>query len=127
MTEKPQAVRVHPAIRLGGAFMAVAVVLAVMVFIGMSTRGIFSTAEINPRLLCIVLAAALIGAFAPAAAGRRDSTSRIVALFLAVVLAIGSRFVPNPTFYVVEQGWLVAYAILFLLASLILRRQTMKP
>ncbi|PRQ12074.1 hypothetical protein C1Y63_03125 [Corynebacterium sp. 13CS0277] len=115
---------VPASLRFGGAFLAIAVVLGVMVFLAMSSQGIFALVSVTPRLLSIVVAAGLLGAYAVRMPGQLQTIARPIALGVAVLLVVGSRFLPNPELHVMEAGWLVAYAVTALLAGLLLRRHS---
>lgn len=110
------------AIRVGGAFMAVAVVLFIFLAIQMFTEGFMAPFSVNVRFLLIVAAGALLGAFATMNTNQKASVTQVVALCLALLLAVSGRFLPNPELTVWAQYWLATYALLALLCALILRR-----
>ncbi|QMV85315.1 hypothetical protein HW450_00690 [Corynebacterium hindlerae] len=110
------------AIRFGGAFVAIAIVLAIFTFVAVVTEGFLVPFQVTPRFLLIVVAGALVGGFGMAAPGQPRSVWSVFALAVALLLVVGGRFIPNEPLYVMEQWWLPAYAIAALLCSLVLRR-----
>lgn len=109
-------------LRVGGAFVAIAIALAIFTLVAVITQGFLVPFEVTPRFLLIVVAAAILGGFGMTSPGQPRSAWNVFALVVALVLVVGGRFIPNNALYVMEQWWLVAYAILALLCSLILRR-----
>lgn len=78
--------------------------------------------NVDIRFLMIILAAAVLGAFATINRNQEASKVQVVALVAAFVLAIGSRFVPNETLVQIQQWWLMAYAGLAFLCGLAIRK-----
>lgn len=119
---QPAFVHIPPAIRVGGAFMALAVVLFIYTAIEVFTNGWMVPFEVTSRFVLILLAAAVLGAFATVNKQQKPSAVQVVALALALLLAVGSRFVPNTVLTTWEQYWLPGYAVLAALCGIILRR-----
>lgn len=109
-------------IRVGGAFVAIAIVLGIFTFVAVVTQGFLVPFEVTPRFLLIVLAGAILGAFGMTTPGAPRSAWNVFALFVALLLVVGGRFIPNAPIFVMQQWWLPAYAILALLCGLVLRR-----
>lgn len=109
-------------LRVGGAFMAIAIVLAIFTFVAVVTEGFLAPFAVTPRFLLIVAAGAILGAFGMTVPGRPRSAWSVFALIVALMLVVGGRFIPNEPLHVMEQFWLPAYAIAALLCGLILRR-----
>lgn len=109
-------------IRVGGAFVAVAIVLGIFTFVAVVTQGWLVPFEVTPRFLLIVAAAAILGGFGMTTPGRPRSAWNVFALAVALLFVVGGRFIPNAPIHVMEQYWLPAYALLALLCGLILRR-----
>lgn len=114
--------RVPAAIRIGGAFAALGIVLLIFTFVEVTTVGWLTPFSVTPRFLMILLAAALVGAFATAGVANSRSVGQVAALAVALVLVVAGRLVPNPTLMIMEQWWLPAYGLLALACSLVLRR-----
>lgn len=109
-------------IRVGGAFVAIAIVLAIFAFVAVVTQGFLAPFEVTPRFLLIVAAGALVGAFGMSPPGQPRSTWSVFALAVALLFVVGGRFIPNEPFFVMDQWWLPAYAILAFICGLVLRR-----
>ncbi|MEJ6012302.1 hypothetical protein WG936_00395 [Corynebacterium sp. H127] len=110
------------AIRAGGAFVAIAIVLAIFTFVQVVTEGFLMPFQVTPRFLLILAAAAILGAFGMSAPGQARGAWSVFALAVALLLVVGGRFIPNDPIHVMEQWWLPAYAIVALLCGLVLRR-----
>ncbi|AHI22818.1 hypothetical protein B843_07165 [Corynebacterium vitaeruminis DSM 20294] len=115
-------VNIPVAIRVGGAFMAIAVVLFIFTAIEIFTKGWMTPFEVNTRFLLIVVAAAVLGAFATVNRNQAPSAVQVGALAVALLLVVAGRFLPNPTLATWEQYWLPGYAVLALLCGLVIRR-----
>lgn len=111
-----------PAIRAGGAFIAVAIVLVIFTFVAVVTEGFLVPFAVTPRFLLIVAAAAILGAFGMTTPGQPRSAWNVFSLAVALLLVVGGRFIPNDPVYTMEQWWLPAYAIAAVLCGLVLRR-----
>lgn len=115
-------VQIPVALRVGGAFMAIGVVLFIFAAIEVFRSGWFGFFNVDVRFLMIVLAAAVLGAFATMNRNQEASRTQVIALVAAFVLAIGSRFVPNEVITVLQQWWLMGYAGLAFLCGLAIRK-----
>ncbi|AKK05949.1 hypothetical protein CMUST_08120 [Corynebacterium mustelae] len=119
---KDAAVTIPVPIRVGGAFMAVAIVLAIFTAVEVITNGWMTPFEVTPRFLAIVIAGAVLGAFATINRNQKASIVQVVALTTALILVVGSRFLPHMVLMVWDQFWLPAYALLAFACSLAIRR-----
>ncbi|ALC05877.1 hypothetical protein CDES_07320 [Corynebacterium deserti GIMN1.010] len=117
--------RVPAGIRIGGAFMALGLVLLVFAAIELFTSGLLRTFSITPGFLMILIAAIILGAFATTSKYEPSSKTQIISLSVAVLMVIGSRLLPNVELYVVEQFWLSAWGVAALLCGLVIRRSQM--
>ncbi|GAA1473842.1 hypothetical protein P4N68_02820 [Corynebacterium felinum] len=123
MTKKPTAeVSIPAPIRIGGALMAVAIVLAIFTAFEVITHGWMSPFPVTPRFLLIVVAGAILGGFATMTRNQKSSMAQVVALGIALVLVVIGRFIPQPVLMVWDQYWLPAYALLAFACSLAIRR-----
>lgn len=122
MTEQHAPTEVPLAIRAGGAFVAIALILFIFTFVAVVTQGFLAPFDVTPRFLLIVAAGALVGGFGMPAPGQPRSVWNVFALAVALILVVGGRFIPNSPLYVMEQWWLPAYGIAALLCGLVLRR-----
>lgn len=109
-------------LRVGGAFIAVALVLVIMTFVAVLTEGWMSPFVWTPARVALVVAALIIGAFATIRKDQRPSIAQVVALGGAVLIIIASRFLPTAQLAVMGQWWLLIYAGLALVCALALRR-----
>ncbi|WJY89754.1 hypothetical protein [Corynebacterium confusum] len=109
-------------LRVGGAFIAVALVLVIMTFVAVLTEGWMSPFVWTPARVALVVAALIIGAFATIRKDQRPSIAQVVALGAAVLTIIASRFLPSAELAVMGQWWLLIYAGLALVCALVLRR-----
>lgn len=109
-------------IRVGGAFLAIAVVLLIFTIVEIITHGWLAPFAVTPRFLCIVAAAALLGSFATISKTQKPSRTQVIALAGAVGLVIIGRLLPGTIFMVWGQYWLPTYAAVAFLCALILRR-----
>lgn len=114
--------RVPTALRVGGAFMALAVALLVFTVVSVFTDGWMAPFVVTPGFLIIIVAVIIFGAFATVRRDQAASRSQVIALVVAVALVIFSRFIPNTALYVMGQYWLAMYAVAALLAGLVIRR-----
>ncbi|MGD7001271.1 hypothetical protein [Corynebacterium halotolerans] len=115
----------HPVpfpLRVGGAFMALALVLFIFFLMEIVSNGFNVPFAVTPRFLGIVLAAIILGAFATMSRNQESSRTQVIALIIAVLLVITSRFLPNGALTFLGQPWLLGYAVLALICSLVIRR-----
>lgn len=109
-------------LRIGGAFITLAVMLLLLLFVQIFTQGWMAPLVITPGFVLIVVAALLLGAFGGVRSGDAASRSRVIALGLAVVMVLLSRLLQSPVLMVMDQYWIIMYAGIALLAGLWLRR-----
>ena len=114
--------KVPAAIRIGGAFVALGLVLLVFAAIELFTAGMLSRFVITPGFLLILVASIILGAFATTSKYEPSSKTQIISLSIAVALVIVSRLLPTVQVYVVEQFWLTAWGVAALLCGLVIRR-----
>ncbi|WP_224400367.1 YfhO family protein [Corynebacterium poyangense] len=109
-------------LRVGGAFIAIALALVIFLVLEIAQHGWLAPVEITSRMVLILCAAALVGAFATVRRNQRPGVSQVIALTGAVVLVILSRFLPSSTLFITAQTWMLGWAILALMCAVILRR-----
>lgn len=114
--------RVPLALRVGGAFMALAVALVIFAVVAVFVDGWMAPFAVTPRFLSILVAAIILGAFATIRADQASSRTQVVALAIAVAIVIFSRFIPNEPLTVMAQYWLAMYAVFAFMCALIIRR-----
>lgn len=112
-------------VRVGGAFMGLAAVLFLLALVAVFTDGWAAPFAWTPIRVAIVIAALLVGGFATVRRDQKASMTQVVALAVAVLLIIGSRFVPQEIYLVQHQAFLVLYGGAALICALILRRSVM--
>lgn len=117
-----RSVSIPLALRVGGAFLALALVLVVMVIIAVFTEGWMTPFVWTPSRLALVAAAVILGAFATVRRDQKASLAQVIGLACAVVLIVASRFVPDTQLAVMQQPWLLMYAGAAIVCALILRR-----
>ncbi|QGU04620.1 hypothetical protein [Corynebacterium comes] len=110
------------ALRVGGAFMALAVALLVFTAVALITDGWMTPYVVTPRFLIILVAVIILGAFATVRRDQAASRAQVIALIAAVVLVMFTRLIPNEGIYVMEQYWLAMYAVAAFVAGLVIRR-----
>ncbi|TRX63076.1 hypothetical protein [Corynebacterium hiratae] len=115
-------VDIPAALRVGGAFMLLAAVLALFGLVSIFTDGWGATFEWTWRRLAIVGAALLVGAFSTQRRDQRGSREQIIALVLALVLIIASRALPNTVLTTMSQYVVFLYAVAAGLCAVIIRR-----
>lgn len=118
-------VTVPLALRAGGAFLALAVTLAIFGVIAWLSDGWAVPFAVTPAFLGICAAAVLFGAFATVNRAQKPSVAQVVALSVAVALIIASQFLANTALGYMGQYWLFMYAVLALVCALVLRRSIM--
>ena len=109
-------------LRVGGAFMLLAAVLALFGLVSIFTDGWGATFEWTWRHLAIVGAALLVGAFSTQRRDQRGSREQIIALVLALVLIIASRALPSTVLTTMGQYVVFLYAVAAGLCAVIIRR-----
>lgn len=114
--------QVPPGIRVGGAFMALGLVLLVFGVIELFTSGMFQPFPITPGFLMILVAAIILGAFATTSKYEKSSKAQVIALAVAVALAFFSVVLPSDPIAMIEQFWISAWGVAALLCGLIIRR-----
>lgn len=110
-------------IRVGGAFMALALVLIIQAVIAFFSGG--GTFTITLGSLFIWVGALLFGGFATMRRDQPASKLQVAALLVAVVLVLASVFLPTIELGVMATYWLALYAGLAVMCALILRRSAM--
>lgn len=111
-------VDIPAALRVGGAFMLLAAVLALFGLVSIFTDGWGATFEWTWRHLAIVGAALLVGAFSTQRRDQRGSREQIIAL----VLIIASRALPSTVLTTMGQYVVFLYAVAAGLCAVIIRR-----
>lgn len=115
-------VDIPAALRVGGAFMLLAAVLALFGLVSIFTDGWDATFEWTWRRLAIVGAALLVGAFSTQRRDQRGSREQIIALVLALILIIASRALPSTVLTTMGQYVVFLYAVAAGLCAVIIRR-----
>ncbi|MBF9012000.1 hypothetical protein NQ023_05585 [Corynebacterium phoceense] len=118
----PGTAPVPVALRVGGAFMALALVLLLFGVLSLVSDGWMVPYGVSPRFLLIVAAAALAGAFVTTSTEHRGSPAQVIGLVAALALVIASRFVSAQAIGHMAQYWLFLYAVAALLCALVIRR-----
>ena len=118
----PGTAPVPVALRVGGAFMALALVLLLFGVLSLVSDGWMVPYGVSPRFLLIVAAAALAGAFVTTSTEHRGSPAQVTGLVAALALVIASRFVSAQAIGHMAQYWLFLYAVAALLCALVIRR-----
>ena len=101
--DKNSGVSIPIQVRVGGAFMALAAVLFLLALVAVFTDGWGTPFGWTPIRVAIVIAALLVGGFATVRTDQKASVAQVVALAIAVLLIIGSRFVPQQVYLVQHQ------------------------
>lgn len=109
-------------LRVGGAFMFLALVLVLLAVISVFRSGWQAPFEWTWGTLAIVCAALIAGAFSTMRRDQRASKGQVIALIAALVLVVASRFAPSTVLVSMDQYWLLLYAVAAGLCALILRR-----
>ncbi len=110
------------ALRVGGAFIALAVVFLLFGVLSLAGAGWGAAFAVSPRFLLVVLGAILVGAFATTNTRQRGSRGQVAGLGLALVLIIVSRLVSQEPLLWMAQYWLFLYAGAALMCALVVRR-----
>ncbi|MHA2788990.1 hypothetical protein ACXZ66_07580 [Corynebacterium sp. S7] len=110
-------------IRVGGAFMALAIVMIIQAIISFIRGG--GVFEITLGSVFIWVGALLFGGFATMRRDQPASKLQVAALAIAVVLILASVFIPTIKLGVMATYWLALYAGVAVFCALILRRSAM--
>ena len=125
MSSKKQrdgAYHVPLALRVGGAIMALTVALLVFTVIAVFGDGWMAPFAVTPRVLVILVAAMILGAFATIRRDQAASRTQVISLVVAVALIIFARLLPSEPLYVMAQYWLPMHAVFAFLCALVIRR-----
>lgn len=107
-------------LRVGGAFMGIALVLVLYAVLAL-LRG-DAAFPVTPQVLSIIVAVAIVGAFATYNTKQEGSRTQVGALIVAVVL-IGLGFIaPDTEFMATTPFWLIGWALAAGLCAVVLRR-----
>ncbi|WJY97589.1 hypothetical protein [Corynebacterium fournieri] len=107
-------------LRVGGAFLGIALVLVLYAVLAM-LRG-DTTFTITPQVLSVIAAVGIVGAFATYNTNQAGSRTQVLALLLAVVL-IGAGFIaPDTALTATTPFWLTGWALAAGLCAVVLRR-----
>ena len=107
-------------LRVGGAFMGIALVLLLYAVLAL-LRG-DAAFPVTPQVLSIIVAVAIVGAFATYNTKQEGSRTQVGALLAAVVL-IGLGFIaPDTELMATTPFWLIGWALAAGLCAVVLRR-----
>lgn len=107
-------------LRVGGAFMGIALVLVLYAVLAL-LRG-DAAFPVTPQVLSIIVAVAIVGAFATYNTKQGGSRTQVGALIVAVVL-IGLGFIaPDTELMATTPFWLIGWALAAGLCAVVLRR-----
>lgn len=107
-------------LRVGGAFMGIALVLVLYAVLAL-LRG-DAAFPVTPQVLSIIVAVAIVGAFATYNTKQQGSRTQVGALIVAVVL-IGLGFIaPDTELMATTPFWLIGWALAAGLCAVVLRR-----
>ncbi|TRX58485.1 hypothetical protein [Corynebacterium hiratae] len=107
-------------LRVGGAFMGIALVLVLYAVLAL-LRG-DAAFPVTPQVLSIIVAVAIVGAFATYNTKQEGSCTQVGALIVAVVL-IGLGFIaPDTELMATTPFWLIGWALAAGLCAVVLRR-----
>ncbi|PXY12341.1 hypothetical protein [Corynebacterium striatum] len=107
-------------LRVGGAFMGIALVLVLYAVLAL-LRG-DAAFPVTPQVLSIIVAVAIVGAFATYNTKQEGSRTQVGALIAAVVL-IGLGFIaPDTELMATTPFWLIGWALAAGLCAVVLRR-----
>lgn len=113
-------------LRIGGAFLAMAVVLAIFTFIHILKFGWVESFHVTARFILIMIAAALVGAFATVNKASRGSVLQITGLIVALLLIFLGRVIPDSPIMIWPAYLLPCYAAVCFIASLLARMLTVR-
>ncbi|MCS4489327.1 hypothetical protein N7326_00465 [Corynebacterium sp. ES2794-CONJ1] len=114
---------VSAALRVGGAFIAIAVVLLIFTVMEISQHGWMAPFAVTFRFINTVVAAGLVGGYATTHIKQRPHFTQLIALVGALLLIISGRLFPSTPLIVWEQFWIPSYAVLALICGLYIRRK----
>lgn len=97
-------------LRVGAAFLAMAVTLAIFTFIHVLKDGWAEGFHVTARCILILIAAALVGAFAPVNKASRSSVLQLTGLVVALSLIFLGRFTPESPIMIWPAYLLPCYA-----------------
>ena len=107
-------------LRVGGAFLGIALVLVLYAVLAL-LRG-DAAFPVTPQVLSIIVAVAIVGAFATYNTKQEGSRTQVGALIVAVVL-IGLGFIaPDTELMATTPFWLIGWALAAGLCAVVLRR-----
>lgn len=107
-------------LRVGGAFMGIALVLVLYAVLAL-LRG-DAAFPVTPQVLSIIVAVAIVGAFATYNTKQEGSRTQVGSLLAAVVL-IGLGFIaPDTELMATTPFWLIGLALAAGLCAVVLRR-----
>jgi len=107
-------------LRVGGAFMGIALVLVLYAVLAL-LRG-DAAFPVTPQVLSIIVAVAIVGAFATYNTKQQGSRTQVGSLLAAVVL-IGLGFIaPDTELMATTPFWLIGWALAAGLCAVVLRR-----
>ncbi|MBL7284878.1 hypothetical protein FPH17_05550 [Corynebacterium godavarianum] len=107
-------------LRVGGAFMGIALVLVLYAVLAL-LRG-DAAFPVTPQVLSIIVAVAIVGAFATYNTKQEGSRTQVGSLLAAVVL-IGLGFIaPDTELMATTPFWLIGWALAAGLCAVVLRR-----
>ena len=92
-------------LRVGGAFLGIAAALVLYAVVGF-TRG-DEGFVITPQVLTVLVAVALVGAFATTNKEQQGSRTQVIALFIAIVLIGLGVILPNTALFTTTPVWLL--------------------
>lgn len=110
------------AMRLGGAFLAIAGVLFIFLVLDAINEGWGAPFVLDIKRVIILVAAAIVGAFSSRGSQEGRSASNLAVLGIAVLLIIASRFIPNSVLFATEFFWVLGWIIMAVVCALVLRR-----
>ena len=109
-------------LRVGGAFLGVALVALLLLVIDVLTRGVGTPFEFTPRVLTILLAGGPVGALATPPRDAPPSRGKVIALIVAVLLVVASRFLPPEPAYATAQHWALGLVVVAGVCAWLIRR-----
>ncbi|WP_448854595.1 hypothetical protein [Corynebacterium frankenforstense] len=109
-------------LRVGGAFLGVALVALLLLVLDVFGRGVGAPFEFTPRVLTILLAGALLGAFATTRRDEPGSRAKVSALIVAVLLVVASRVMPPEPAYATAQHWVLGLVVVAGVCAWLIRR-----
>ena len=112
-------------LRVGGAFMGIALVLVLYAVLAL-LRG-DAAFPVTPQVLSIIVAVAIVGAFATYNTKQEGSRTQVGSLLAAVVL-IGLGFIaPDTELMATTPFWRIGWALAAGLCAVVLRRSAAGP